>query len=64
MGYTLRSPQHRLVVWRDYRDPNAEPVYAELFDHENDPQETINIAAAHPDIVSDLTTKLNKILKP
>ncbi len=63
MGYTVRTDRHRLVLWRDHRDHSAPAVFAELFDHESDPLEKINIAAKHPKIVADLTAKLDKIVK-
>ncbi|MEM7143645.1 MAG: sulfatase [Verrucomicrobiota bacterium] len=62
MGYTLRNNRYRLVLWRDYRDPNAEPVYVELYDHKSDPTETTNIAEANPEIVQKLTKQLNNTL--
>ena len=62
-GYTLRSDRYRLVVWRDHRDPASKPIFAELFDHGEDPNETINVAAEYPEIVEELTAKLNQILK-
>ena len=44
MGYTIRTERYRLVAWLDYRDTEKEPVFLELFDHLNDPNETKNIA--------------------
>ncbi len=63
MGYSVRSDRYRMITWRDYRDPDAEPVFVELYDHQEDPNETVNIAAKHPEIVSDMTTKLREVLK-
>lgn len=60
MGYTMRTDRYRLVVWRDHRDPKAEPVYIELFDHQTDPNETRNIASEHPKIVDALTERLTE----
>ena len=54
MGYTMRTDQYRLVLWRDHRDPKAEPLFVELYDHKNDPSETKNIASEHPDVVATL----------
>lgn len=54
MGYTMRTDRYRLVVWRDRRDPSAEPVYLELFDHQTDPDETTNIADEHKELVQAL----------
>ena len=50
MGYTMRTDHHRLVVWTDYRNADAEPVFIELYDHRTDPSETTNIADDHPKI--------------
>lgn len=58
MGYTMRTDTHRLVVWRDHRDSQAEPIFVELFDHQTDPRETINIAAQHPQLVEQLTAQM------
>ncbi|MEM9481487.1 MAG: sulfatase [Verrucomicrobiota bacterium] len=62
MGYAVRSSRHRLVLWRDDRDPSAEPVFVELFDHQKDPNETKNIAAENETVVKRLTKKLNDVL--
>ncbi len=59
MGYTMRTNRYRLVVWRDVRDQEAEPVDVELFDHETDPQETRNVAKDHPEIVRTLSKQLD-----
>lgn len=59
MGYTMRTDRYRLVVWRDYRDASAEPLYVELYDHQSDPDETKNIAVDNPDLVASLTKQLN-----
>jgi iduronate 2-sulfatase len=64
MGYTMRTDRFRLVVWRDHRDSNAEPLFVELFDHQTDPDETTNVAAAHPEIVSKLSKELAVQFKP
>ena len=63
MGYALRNDRYRYVEWRDYRDPTAAPIFAELFDHQTDPDETKNIAASHPDLVKTLHKKLAQTLK-
>jgi arylsulfatase A-like enzyme len=54
MGYTMRTDRYRLVVWRDHQDPDAEPIFVELYDHERDPAETVNVAEANPKVVADL----------
>lgn len=63
MGYAARSPRYRLVLWKDDRDWSAEPVFVELFDHENDPTETVNVAADHPEVVAELAAKLEGVIK-
>lgn len=59
MGYTMRTSRYRIVLWRDHRDSKAAPVFVELFDHEQDPGETKNVADSHPDLVRQLTKQLN-----
>lgn len=59
MGYTMRTDKYRLVVWRDHRNPNADPLHVELFDHESDPSETTNVAGNHPEIVRGLIEQLD-----
>ena len=54
MGYSMRTERHRLVVWKDVKNPKSEPVYVELYDHQNDPAESTNIAQQHPDEVKEL----------
>jgi iduronate 2-sulfatase len=44
MGYTMRTDRYRLVLWLDYRAPREEPIAVELYDHENDPKENVNLA--------------------
>lgn len=59
MGYTMRTDRYRLVVWRDHRDPMAEPIFVELFDHQTDPNETKNIASGNPQLVDELIAQMN-----
>ena len=44
MGYTLRTPTHRYVEWRKW--PEGAVVAIELYDHERDSAESINVADA------------------
>lgn len=62
MGYTLRSDRYRLVLWRDHRDSTGKPVFVELFDHETDPTETVNIAKDHPEVIKALTAELDAVV--
>ncbi len=54
MGYAMRTNRYRLVVWKDRRQPEAEPLFVELYDHETDPSETHNIAQNAPKLVAKL----------
>jgi iduronate 2-sulfatase len=55
VGRTLRTDRYRIVVWRD---SEGQVVQTELYDHRSDPEETVNVAASHSDIVSRLTRQL------
>ena len=54
MGYAMRTDRYRLVIWKDYTNPNREPIFTELFDHNRDPDETRNIAAENRELVARL----------
>ena len=60
MGYSMRTQDYRLIVWKDYTIPDAEPIFIELFDHTKDPKETVNIAEDHPKLVNQLLEQFNK----
>lgn len=60
MGYSMRTERYRFVAWKDRTDSNAAPIYVELYDHLTDPAETQNIAESHPDIVAELSKRLQK----
>jgi len=64
MGYTMRTDRFRLVEWRDFRDKDKAPVFVELYDHASDPNETVNVAAKHPDTVKRLSAQLADQIKP
>lgn len=53
-GFTMRTDRYRLVLWKDRRDLEAEPLFVELFDHRSDPNETTNVAAQNPKLVQTL----------
>jgi len=63
MGYSLRTDRYRLVSWRDHRNKLSTPLFTELYDHRNDPTETVNIAAKNPKLVRRLERQLNSMLK-
>mgnify|MGYP001213741799 FL=1 len=58
MGYSLRTDLYRLVAWLDYRDIEAEPLYVELYDQANDPEETANVAKKFPKKTEELLVRL------
>lgn len=60
MGYSMRTADHRFTVWKDYTDPKAEPIFLELYDHKNDPDETVNIAEKNPALATRLLAQFNK----
>lgn len=59
MGYSMRTNRYRITAWQDRKDPGRiEEV--ELYDHQTDPGENINIAARAENaaIVNELVHKL------
>jgi len=60
MGYTMRTDRYRLVLWQDYRHPRSKAIFVELYDHERDPQETVNVASKHPEVVKTLSARLQE----
>ncbi len=55
MGLTLRTEKYRLTKFINDEDP-----IFELYDHEKDPMETINISADYPKIIEELLPLLEK----
>ncbi|TMM55765.1 sulfatase [Maribacter algarum] len=60
MGYSMRTADHRFTVWKDYTNPEAAPIFFELYDHKTDPNETVNIANDQPELVASLLEQFNK----
>ncbi|KAA3641413.1 MAG: DUF229 domain-containing protein [Bacteroidetes bacterium] len=60
MGYSMRTDNYRLVVWKDRTKPESEPIFLELFDHQNDPAETKNIAESEPELTEKLLIQFEK----
>lgn len=54
-GITMRTDRYRLTRYFRKQEPSVE-----LYDHQADPYENINIAAQHPDIVNKLTILWDK----
>jgi iduronate 2-sulfatase len=63
MGYSLRTNRYRVVTWLDSRNPKVEPVFVELFDHDKDPKETVNVAEDNPAVVKELSAKVQEYLQ-
>jgi iduronate 2-sulfatase len=63
MGYSIRTDQYRLTAWLDDRDRAAEPLAIELYDHQADPHETVNIAKTNPETVKTLMLRLRNQVK-
>jgi iduronate 2-sulfatase len=60
-GYSIRTDRWRYTEWRSIADGSV--VGRELYDHANDPNETLNVAAVeeHRDTVDQLTRRLAAI---
>ena len=63
-GHSIRTNRHRLVRWID---KSGQVGLIELYDYQKDPQEKVNIAQDHPDLVDELTkrlsVKMNQVVK-
>ena len=63
LGRAIRTDRYRLVEWKNPGDA-AETAEYELYDYASDPLENHNLAAAQPDVVSDLKAKLAAYPEP
>ncbi len=62
MGYSIRTQRYRYTQWQDFQ--SGEIQARELYDHDNDPRETVNLAE-HRDqqaIVAKLGAQLDTVL--
>jgi len=58
MGYSMRTDHYRYTEWRDFA--TGKPVARELYDHDADPRETVNLIdrADLPDTVAALAKQM------
>jgi iduronate 2-sulfatase len=63
MGYSIRSKRFRYTEWRDFK--SGEVRARELYDHQNDHAETLNLAGdnKHADTLAKLAGQLNDVLE-
>jgi iduronate 2-sulfatase len=61
MGYSLRSDRYRYTEWRSVTDGTV--LARELYDHEDDPAETVNLASqtVHAATIEALARQLGEI---
>jgi len=62
MGYSMRTARYRFIAWLDTRALDNKPLFIELYDHQTDKHETVNVAEAHPKVVEKLLKELKKSL--
>ena len=64
MGYSMRTQRYRYTEWRDFK--TSEVRARELYDHDRDPQETVNLAGRpeHEQTVATLSKQLHQTHPP
>ena len=64
MGYSIRTDRYRYVEWYEWDQSNTKGALTdrELYDHETDPDENINIAGFddNAEIIITLSEQLDK----
>ena len=63
MGYSMRTDRYRFTRWLDRYD-HSKVIAVELYDHQNDPQESENISGSEQNqaVVNQLTGQMNEWL--
>lgn len=61
MGYAMRTKRYRYVEWQDWTTKNV--IAQELYDHDVDPNESINIAKARTDVTRELSRRMRSVAK-
>ncbi|MGD9647089.1 MAG: sulfatase [Pirellulales bacterium] len=59
LGRSVRTPRYRLVEWKAF-GADSQTAELELYDYENDPLETENLAVREPSVVAELRALLAK----
>jgi iduronate 2-sulfatase len=59
LGRAIRTARHRLVEWKRPGAP-ADTAEFELYDYDDDPEETVNRAAGEPEVVAHLRRLLGR----
>jgi arylsulfatase A-like enzyme len=57
MGYSIRTDRQRFTRWVSRQNSESE-LAVELYDHQTDPAENVNIAGENPQLVKELTQRL------
>jgi arylsulfatase A-like enzyme len=57
-AHTIRTSRYRLTQWAKTSN-GSQVMQTELYDHEKDPNETLNIATHHPELVKELASQLH-----
>lgn len=63
IGQAIRTKRYRMVQWVNMEDENAEHIY-ELYDYEEDPLETKNLAKTKKKVLKELIQIVNTHPKP
>jgi iduronate 2-sulfatase len=63
LGRAIRTERYRLVEWKPFGDAKA-PAEYELYDYEDDPQETVNLASQRPAVAAELQQILARYPQP
>jgi iduronate 2-sulfatase len=58
IGCAIRTDRYRMVEWVDVQDRSVERIY-ELYDYQEDPLETKNIAVERPAVIKELKAILD-----
>lgn len=64
MGYSMRTDRYRYTEWRNF--PDGTVLARELYDHQDDPGETVNLAGSkdHAETIHALALQLAKTCPP